>query len=119
MSTLFATFYNLILNANIKNFDYIALSDQDDIFMKNKYSHAINQIKTFSSDCYSSSVRVLNNKKSTITLRQSSNFTKYDFLFEGAGQGCTFVMTSSFFISLKAFIKSNYNFITSAFLSRY
>jgi rhamnosyltransferase len=99
-------FLNLISNTNSLSFEYIALSDQDDIFYRNKF---INQANILSNASYvgcSSSVKCFDRSKKI--LNQSKNITKYDFLFEGAGQGCTFLLKKIFFDSVSIFIKQNH-----------
>jgi len=41
------------------------------------------------------------------TLHQSPNVTCADYLFEGAGQGCTFVLTADFFRKVQKFCIEN------------
>jgi len=94
-------FINLFINANCKNYEYIALSDQDDIFLKNKLKKSINILQYRNCAGISSPVITfgLSNKK----LIQSSKISKFDFLFEGAGQGCTFVLKSQDFLLFQKF----------------
>ena len=107
--------YNLIRKVSLDNFDYIAYSDQDDFFMPNKFNKQIEELekleKNFvgvstSVQCFGDSQRILN---------QSGKITKYDYLFEGAGQGCTFLMKAGFFKEYKLFITKNFNTINGFF----
>ncbi len=101
-------FYYLITNSNIGNSDFIAFSDQDDIFFPEKTISAISKMIKYDSDGYSCSTIAFSNLKSRKKiLSQSNNLTKYDFLFEGAGQGCTFVISRKLFLILKQFIIEN------------
>lgn len=102
-------FYNLILNANESSYDFIALSDQDDIFKKDKFYTQINEIHNTDFAACSCSVKCF--QGSTRLLVQSEKINKYDFLFEGAGQGCTFLIKKELFIKVKKFIKNNFSII--------
>ena len=92
-------FYNLICSCDPTNYDYIAYCDQDDSFKREKYIEMIDFIEKSNADGASSSVRTFDN--SNIILKQSAAVTRYDFLFEGAGQGCTFLMKKNFSKNLK------------------
>ena len=104
-------FYNLVCKASyLKNYDYVAFSDQDDIFLRNKF---LKQILNFNNPKYvgqSSSVRCFGN--SNKILSQSSSFKNYDFLFEGAGQGCTFLLKIDFFKDFRKFIIMNFDLVS-------
>lgn len=98
-------YYDLICDAEYEKYDFIAFSDQDDIFLKNKFINSINKIKKDKYDAVSTSVKCFGG--SSNILKQSNKITKFDFLFEGAGQGCTFLMKSEKMIILKEFLKKN------------
>lgn len=98
-------FYNLICSCDATDYDYIAYCDQDDSFKREKYIEMIDFIEKSNAVGASSSVRTFDN--SNITLKQSAAITKYDFLFEGAGQGCTFLMKKKFFREFQDFVKVN------------
>lgn len=106
-------FYNLIISdmCLMDNFDYVAFADQDDIYVNDKF---VSQINYFNNDKkivgQSSSVKCFG--QSTSILHQSSNTTRYDFLFEGAGQGCTFLFTYEFFKEFRIFVKNNYTLVS-------
>ena len=98
-------FYNLFYSADVNNYDYIALADQDDIFFNNKFSISIDKLNSNNAVGISSAVKCFGS--SSRILYQSTKITKYDFLFEGAGQGNTFVMSKNFFKEFQSFIKNN------------
>ena len=52
-------FFQLILKINFNKYDFVALSDQDDIWNKNKLNRAITKIDKLNLDCYSSDVSIL------------------------------------------------------------
>ncbi len=100
-------FFKLILKVNFNKYDFIALSDQDDVWNKNKLNRAISIIKRYNLDCYSSDVTILYDSGKTKYLKKSYNQEKFDFLFEGGGPGSTFVMKRKFINDLKKNLKNN------------
>ena len=83
-------------------YDYISFADQDDIWLNNKLSEAIKKLVSTKASLYSSNLIIWN----TLTNKQKilkKNFkqTKYDYLFEGASAGCTYLFTTQFAKSLK------------------
>ena len=52
----YLNFINLLNLKNLKKYDFVALSDQDDIWLKNKIKYAINKLNKKKYDCYSSDV---------------------------------------------------------------
>lgn len=88
-----SNFYRLIQDVNISGFDFIAFADQDDIWESDKLINHISLAKQHQADGVSSNVIAFwpNGKKRLIT--KSKPLLKWDFLFESAGPGCTFLMT--------------------------
>ena len=86
-------FYRLICDANLTEFDYVAFADQDDIWNLDKLSNHIQIIREHGAEAVSSNVIAFwpdGNKK---LIEKSQPQQPYDFLFESAGPGCTFLMT--------------------------
>ena len=100
-------FMQMFRTIDIMDADYISFADQDDLWLPKKLFTAIKSIKKTGASGYSSSVEAFweNGKKSIIS--QSSKQKKFDFLFEGAGQGCTFVITRDLFLTIKKFCNEN------------
>ena len=101
-------FFFLINNINEKKYDYISLSDHDDIWFNDKIEKSIQKITFYKVDCYSSSVIAFNDKKKFL-LKKKNKQKKYDFYFESAGPGSTFCFKSKFITSLKKFIYQKKN----------
>lgn len=104
----FSNFINLLKIKRIKKYDFVALSDQDDIWRKNKFKLAINRLNK-NYDCYSSDVLAFwrNGKKKII--KKSYKQKSYDYFFESGGPGCTYVMKKNFIIDFQKFLKINGN----------
>lgn len=100
-------FFRLIKDVDFSNFDYVALSDQDDIWYDNKIISAINKIDSSDYVAYSSNVTAFwsNSKKRLII--KSTPQKLYDYLFEGPGPGCSFVMKKSFIEEFADYLKNS------------
>lgn len=94
-------FYHLIRSVDFKAFDYVALSDQDDIWVTDKLSRAVHHMQNQNATCYSSDVLAFWETGKTKLIKKSQNQVSFDYLFESAGPGCTFVMTSDRALFLK------------------
>lgn len=96
-------FLMLIREQSADTFEPIALSDQDDVWYPRKLSQACGILKAEGSNGYSSATmaRWENGKTTLASLSGAKN--RSDFLFEGAGQSCKFVMTVSFYRQAREF----------------
>ena len=94
-------FFHLIEDVCCDEFDYVALSDQDDIWLEAKLFSGILKIEENKAAGYSSNVTAFwaNGKQKNV--KKASHQKKYDFLFEGPGPGCSFIMTRQFFNEFK------------------
>jgi rhamnosyltransferase len=90
-------FVRLIRETDIGDHQYIALSDQDDIWLPDKLQTAVTSLAEAGASGYSCSVIAYWPDGRKRPLCQSPNLRAADFLFEGAGQGCTFVITAELF----------------------
>ena len=97
-------FIDLLKNTNLKSFEYIALSDQDDLWKEDKLEKAVQKLEQ-GYDGYSSNVEAFweNGQKKVLVKNQPQQ--EFDYLFESAGPGCTFVMTKKLALSLQEFLK--------------
>jgi rhamnosyltransferase len=100
-------FFRLIRDVDINNFDYVALADQDDIWNKDKLLKAVNQLQTNSLDAYSSNVTAFWSDGKQCLINKAQSQVKYDYMFESAGPGCTFVLTKKIALELQKFLITN------------
>lgn len=96
-------FFGMFRSVDSRGFDYVALADQDDCWFENKLDYAVSCLETSECAAYSSSVTAVWSDGRRKVLQQSSSIRKADFLFEGAGQGCTFVISTCFFHEIQEF----------------
>lgn len=100
-------FLQLIRNCDYHDFDYIAFSDQDDVWLKNKLSAGIECLENSCASGYSSSTLAFWESGNEKLITQSNKVRKFDFLFEGAGQGCTFIIKRNFYSYVQKFCIDN------------
>lgn len=104
-----ANFRRLYRHADLGDFDFVALADQDDIWFPRKLISAIHALRRTGAEGYSSAVESFWPDGRTVLLSQNSVTRSADFLFEGAGQGCSFVMTVGLFARVKAYCISEFD----------
>lgn len=101
-------FFRLVKDAPTENFDYFSFSDQDDIWLPNKLSHAATVLAKSGVDGYSSNVTAFWPDGREALIVKSQAQMQYDHLFEAAGPGCTYVFSRNLFLSLHKNINSRY-----------
>lgn len=97
-------FFRLIKEVDFSGYDYIAFADQDDIWLKDKLSSAVTMLNSRGYDGYSSNVIAFWENGREKEIVKSSPQSRFDFLFESAGPGCTFVMTRRLALDIKQFL---------------
>ncbi|MGY6038925.1 glycosyltransferase [Aeromonas sp. AE23HZ002T15] len=99
-------FYRLIKDVDFTGFDYIAFSDQDDIWYKDKLSNAIKTLQYY--DCYSSNVTAIWADGREVLINKAQPQQCWDYLFEAAGPGCTYVFRREFGIVFQEWLISHH-----------
>jgi rhamnosyltransferase len=94
-------FLALIRETSAAGADFIAFADQDDLWDRDKLARACRRLDAEDSAGYSSATQAVWEDGRQLILRPSGAPTCSDFLFEGAGQGCTFVLTAGFYGRLR------------------
>ena len=102
-------FFRLIRDVDFSNFDYVSFADQDDIWNRDKLSRAHNIIINTGSDAYSSNVMAFWLSGRKIFIRKSQEQVKWDFLFEAAGPGCTYVIRKDLACAVQNLLKICWN----------
>lgn len=100
-------FYYLLSEVNFKGFSYISLSDQDDIWNKDKLSTHIDLLEKNNAVAVSSNVTAFWPNGRKILIEKSQPQRKYDFLFEGPGPGCSFLISPWLANKVKYHLKKN------------
>jgi len=105
------SFFRIISGIDLEpEFEYIAFSDQDDIWFANKIIKAINVIEAGNFSGYSSSVLAYWSNGKTKMIKKGGKASKINSLFESAGPGCTYVITREVFELFKSFLISKKDF---------
>jgi rhamnosyltransferase len=97
-------FFWLLRQPQEANFDFVALADQDDVWLEQKLLAGCAALSTSDAGGYSCAVTAFWPDGTRRDLHQESKTTASDYLFEGAGQGCTFLLQASFFSRLQRFL---------------
>lgn len=100
-------FYRLLKDTDITGYDYIAFSDQDDLWPQDKLAKAIEKLQDY--DCYSANVIAFWEDGREILVDKSQPQRRWDFLFEAAGPGCTYVFRKKFAMQFKTWLIDRYD----------
>lgn len=100
-----ANFRRLYAAVEMQEVDFVALADQDDLWGPRKLLTAIDTLRADNALAYSAAVHAFWPDGREAVLGQSPVTRAADFIFEGAGQGCTFVMAREFFLRVQSFCR--------------
>lgn len=87
-------FYRLLCEADLRAYEYIALADQDDVWLPDKLARAVATLEEERVDGYSSNVwewRETPSPKMSVIVKSQPQ-QRWDHLFSSPGPGCTFVL---------------------------
>ncbi|MFV3382739.1 glycosyltransferase family 2 protein [Pseudomonas sp. NY15354] len=94
-------FFRLVRDVNFSTFDYVSFSDQDDIWYPDKLKRAVARLRADGLDAYSSNVVAFWPDGRRLLVDKAQPLVKWDYLFEAAGPGCTYVLTQSLATAFK------------------
>lgn len=100
-------FYRLIRDVDFTEYDFVSFCDQDDIWHTDKLSRAIQFLQKY--DCYSSNVIAFWDDGREVLIDKVQSQCEWDFLFEAAGPGCTYVLRRNVAIAFKAWLIERYD----------
>lgn len=109
-------FFNLLCQVDFESYDYVAFSDQDDIWLSEKLSKSILLMSENNADAYSGNVKAFWEDGSQALVKKDYNQTEYDYLFESSGPGCSFVLSKYLAVSIKNSLLKKENERTSLWL---
>ncbi len=101
-------FYRLIKEVDFSGFDFMALSDQDDKWLGDKLLTACTKLKDEKYDAYSGNVMAFWEDGRQHLINKAYPQRKYDYLFEAAGPGCTYVLRTEPMLLFKQLIISKW-----------
>lgn len=99
-------FFTLLIDVDFSEYDFVAFSDQDDIWFQKKLIRAIDCLKLNNSDAYSGNVLAWWDSGKKRLVEKAGLQRKFDYLFESAGPGCTFLFTKNLAFDFKMFLVS-------------
>ncbi|WP_454835907.1 glycosyltransferase [Pseudomonas lini] len=102
-------FFRLIRDVSLDEYDFVAFADQDDVWDIDKLKRATYAIESRRVDAYSSNVTAFWADGRTRLLDKGQPQVAWDYLFEAAGPGCTYVMKRRLMTQLKASILANWD----------
>ena len=103
-----ANFYRLIKEVDFSAYDAVALSDHDDIWLEDKLLTACTKLMDGSYDAYSGNVMAFWEDGRQHLINKALPQRKYDYLFEAAGPGCTYVLRTEPMLLFKQLISSEW-----------
>lgn len=104
-------FFRLIRDVDCSDVDYVAFADQDDIWYADKLDRAVSTLKSGHLDAYSSNVVAFWPDGRRLLLDKAQPQVRWDYLFEAAGPGCTYVMTRRLANALKVSVRDQWDLV--------
>ncbi len=98
-------FFRILREVDFSDFDYVAYADQDDIWLPGKLQQAVTRMRETKSDGYSSDIVAFWESGRSTYIKKSYPQRRWDYLFESAGPGCTFVITQKLAMALQQTLK--------------
>lgn len=106
-------FYRLIRDVEFSDYDFVAFSDQDDIWLSDKLKRATHFLQSGVCDAYSSSVTAFWPDGRSCLLNKAQPQVAWDYLFEAAGPGCTYVFNKRLAAGIKSTLCDSWEIIQS------
>ncbi|MES2949240.1 MAG: glycosyltransferase [Pseudomonadota bacterium] len=100
-------FFRLLREVDFSNFDYVAYADQDDIWLPEKLKRAADRLHASGAAGYSSDIVAFWESGRSLYVRKSYPQRRWDYLFESAGPGCTFVLTRRLVLDIQRLVQQN------------
>lgn len=100
-------FFRLLREVDFASFDYIAFADQDDIWLPGKLKRAAERLSDLGADGYSSDIVAFWESGRSRYIKKSYPQRRWDYLFESAGPGCTFVISRRLALEMQDMLRQN------------
>ena len=98
-------FYRLLRDVDLSGFDYLSFADQDDVWHPEKLWRAHLLMTAENAVGYSSNFTAFWPAGDSRVVNKAWPQRTWDFLFESAGPGCTYILHSSLAIPLQRFVR--------------
>lgn len=95
-------FFKLIHFSDFDGYDYISLSDQDDVWAPEKLRASLKSLQLNGASGYSSNmISYDNDTMRSNYIEKSQPQTDFDYMFQGASAGCTYVFTRALCLEIQ------------------
>lgn len=101
-------FFRLLRDVDLSDFDYLAFADQDDVWPSDKLHRAHAVLQSSGADAYSSNVTAFWPDGRLMPIEKSQPQQQWDFLFEAAGPGCTYVLRRGLAVALQGLLRNKW-----------
>lgn len=102
-------FFRLIRDVDFLAFDYVAFADQDDLWYQDKLDRAVSKLRVCDVDGYSSNVVAFWSNGRRVLVNKAQPQVKWDYFFEAAGPGCTYVLTQRLARAFKSALNEHWH----------
>ncbi len=102
-------FFRILRDVDLSKFDYVSFADQDDIWLPNKLLRAHAELLRTKAHAYSSNVTAFWPNGRQVLIKKSQRQVRWDFLFEAAGPGCTYVMRKELACAVQDLVRSHWD----------
>lgn len=109
-------FFRLFVDVSFSDFGYVALADQDDIWLPDKLSAAQYFLSNNGYDAYSGNVVAFWSNGREVLVNKAQPQRRYDYFFEAAGPGCTYVFKVQPALNFKRFLIQNWTSLSQVSL---
>ena len=109
-------FYHLLSSVDFDSYEFIALADQDDIWLPNKLKRAISCLSILKAQAYSSDATAFWESGKEVGIIKSQRQTPWDFLFEAAGPGSTYVFTQNLALQIQQMLIHKQALVSSIYM---
>jgi rhamnosyltransferase len=100
-----SNFFRLLADVDVSVFDSVAFADQDDLWLADKLLQAHEAMQRSGAEGYSSNVLAFWPDGREALIKKNQPQARWDFLFEAAGPGCTYVLSRRLAIALQDLIQ--------------
>jgi rhamnosyltransferase len=100
-------FFRMLREVDFSAFDYVAYADQDDIWLPGKLKRAMDCLVEMGADGYSSDIVAFWDSGRSVYIKKSFPQRRWDYLFESAGPGCTFLVSQKLALALQTTLREN------------
>jgi rhamnosyltransferase len=101
-----ANFFHLMRGPDLSSFEFVAFADQDDVWLPDKLQQAMNGLRSSGAHGYSSNLIAYDAASNSCGIVDKAQAQRrWDYLFQGASAGCTYVITARAFGMVRSAIE--------------